>query len=69
MPYLELTPDMIGRGRSRLTLAYIEGVMLWPAAGLLKSRFLCIEAQSLGDREEHQGIIQPTWKGVGKAES
>ncbi len=30
MPTLELTEDMVGDDRSRLTLAYIESVMLWP---------------------------------------
>lgn len=30
MPVLDLTPEMVGPGRTRLTLAYIESVMLWP---------------------------------------
>jgi hypothetical protein len=30
LPILKLTPEMIGPERTRLTLAYIEGVMLWP---------------------------------------
>ena len=30
MPTLELTPEIIGPERTRLTLAYIQGVMLWP---------------------------------------
>lgn len=30
MPELELTPEMIGPDRDRLTLSYISGVMLWP---------------------------------------
>jgi hypothetical protein len=30
MPVLEITPEMIGPNRTRLALAYFEGVMLWP---------------------------------------
>ncbi|WP_264715107.1 hypothetical protein [Limobrevibacterium gyesilva] len=30
MPYLDLTDEMIGPKRTRLSLTYIEGVMLWP---------------------------------------
>jgi hypothetical protein len=30
MPLLEITPDTIGPNRTRLALAYIESVMLWP---------------------------------------
>jgi hypothetical protein len=30
MPVLEVTPEMIGPNRTRLALAYIESVMLWP---------------------------------------
>jgi hypothetical protein len=30
MPVLEITPEMIGPNRTRLALAYFDGIMLWP---------------------------------------
>jgi hypothetical protein len=38
MPCLDLTPDMIGENRTRLTLAYIESVMLWPNDEMQRKR-------------------------------
>ncbi len=38
MPYLELTPELVGPRRSRIVLAMIETAMLWPHDEDRKSR-------------------------------
>ena len=60
MPYLELTPELVGSGQNRMVLAMIETAMLWPHNDTKKSRaWEASRAQYIVDRELSRN--QPTY--------